>query len=72
MSDAAETYDRLVVSLRERRRAPTWRAEEDRTLLEALEGLYDRLTAQEQAAADQGGWKGWPDLFDARCPSPSP
>lgn len=64
MSDAAETYDRVVVSLRERRRAPGWKAEEDRPLLESLERLYDGLTPQEQASADQGGWKGWPDLYD--------
>ncbi len=72
MSDAAETYDRLVVSLRERRRASGWRAEEDRPLLASLERLYEGLTTQERSVADAGGWKGWPDLFDARPGVPTP
>ena len=64
MSDAHDTYQRLVDALREARRAPTWAAPEDREILDALEDLFVLQTPDEQDRVNGEGWRGWPDLYD--------
>ena len=61
-----DEYNRIVDALRERRRDPSWNPYNDRPVLEQLESLYDMLSPEEQSTANLQGWRGWPDLYDAR------
>lgn len=65
MTNAYRQYCSLVDQLRELRRARTSEGAM-RAILENLEDLFPMLAEGEQDVANQEGWRGWPDLYDAR------
>ena len=56
----------LVDALREARRVSGHDASDDRPLLDQLAELVDAMDEKDQDYANGEGWRGWPDLFDAR------
>ncbi len=65
MSDAYEWYERLVATLRERRRAPDWDVDGDDPFLETMDFFYWRMTDEERALVHNEGWKSDPAQYDA-------
>lgn len=61
-----ERYLELVDTLRESRRSPTWKAEDDRPQLARLQDLYAKLSDIEREQVEAQGWRGWPHEYDAR------
>ena len=66
MSDRLEEFRVLVDALREARRLPSRKALEDRPLLDKVALLADAMDDDQREIADREGWRGWPDLYDAR------
>lgn len=64
-------YERLMDDLREARRRPGWKPEDDRPALGSLEDLYEALTDEERGVVESEGDRSWPDLWDARQSSSS-
>jgi hypothetical protein len=61
-----EVYLHLVVALRESRRSPRWKPEDDRPILARLEDLYATLSDTDQDRVEAEGWRAWPEEYDAR------
>lgn len=61
-----ESYFALVDILRESRRAPGWRSEDDRPLLDQLADAYEQLTPADRDSVEVVGWRAWSDQFDAK------
>jgi len=59
-------YRRILDDLREARRQPDWKPENDREALASLEDLYDALTDEERSLVESESDRSWPDLWDAR------
>jgi len=59
-------YQQLVDDLREARRQPGWKPEDDRAALGSLEDLYETLTDEEREVVERESERSWPDLWDAR------
>jgi len=62
-----ETYVVLLDKLREWRRQPNWRVEDDEQLLRDSMTVWLTLTGVEQKFADSLSWMSWPDQYDAAC-----
>jgi hypothetical protein len=69
MTNAYRQYCSLVDQLRELRRGRTSEGAL-RAILQNLEDLFPTLAQGEQDVANQEGWRGWPDLYDARMDQP--
>jgi hypothetical protein len=59
-------YQMLVDDLREARRHPGHKPEDDREDLALLTDIYELLTDEERAVVEGEGWRSWPDLHDER------
>jgi hypothetical protein len=59
-------YQRLLDDMREARRQPGWKPEDDRAALASIEDLYEMLTDEERGVAESEGERSWPDLWDDR------
>lgn len=68
---ALAIYQRLLDDLREARRQPGWKAEDDRPALASLEDLYEMLTDEERGVVERESERSWPDLWDAHQSSSS-
>lgn len=66
MSDRLEEFRVLVDALREARRLPSRELLEDRPILDRVALLVDAMNDEEREISDGEGWRGWPDLYDAR------
>lgn len=62
-------YQRILDDLREARRQPGWKPEDDRAALASLEDLYGALTDEERSVVERESNRSWPDLWDARSTS---
>lgn len=58
-------YRRLVDDLREARRRPGWKPEDDRAALASLDDLYEALTDEERSVVESESGRSWPDVWDA-------
>lgn len=63
MTSKLDRFRELTTELRKGRRDARDR---DRHLLDELAGLIDSMEDHEQEIANAEGWRGWPDLYDAR------
>jgi hypothetical protein len=63
-------YQMLIDELREQRRAPNWKPENDRETLALLEDVYDLLDEKEREFVEANGGCSWPDLYDMREEAP--
>lgn len=66
MSEALDAYERLLDTLRENRRDPTYTPEKERDFLDVLSEAFERLDEHDEATARANTWRAWPDLYDAR------
>ncbi|MBX3270401.1 MAG: hypothetical protein KF729_09085 [Sandaracinaceae bacterium] len=69
MTATIKRYFALVDIMREQRRSPSWKAEDDRVILGQLEDWYAELDDADRALVEAAGWRAWPDRFDAREPA---
>lgn len=60
------TYQQIVDDLREARRQPGWKPEDDRSALARLEDLYESFTDEERSVVENESDRSWPDLWDGR------
>jgi hypothetical protein len=61
-----QRYTAILDTLREQRRSPTWKAQDDRSLLAELDDLYREMSSEERWEAEEEGYRSWPDLYDER------
>lgn len=54
--------DRLREDRRRRGRDPL----ADRPFIERIDAMFDGLSDDDYAVVNGEGWRGWPDLYDAR------
>lgn len=66
---ALAIYQRILDDLREARRKPEWKPENDRSALASLDDLYEMLTEEEREVVEGESDRSWPDLWDARSAS---
>lgn len=66
MSPAVEAVRAEIDRLREDRRRRGHAPVLDRPFLDRLDDMFDGLTSEEFLAVNGEGWRGWPDLYDAR------
>ena len=66
MSSAVEAVRAEIDRLREDRRRRGSNFAFDRPFLDRLDDMVDGLAADEYDVANSEGWRGWPDLYDAR------
>ena len=56
-----DQYLRFVDELRESRKAPTWKAQDDRPILAKMEDLYMTLSDEDQEKVEAESRRAWPD-----------
>ena len=62
MSEPYRLYLKIVDALRAKRANDDWISENDRADLALLEDIFGELTPEEQAQANDEGWRSWPGL----------
>ena len=67
MSEKLDKFRSLVDGLREARRVSIRKGQHfyDTVLLNDINVLVDEMDDDEQEIANNEGWRGWPDLYDA-------
>jgi hypothetical protein len=60
---ALAIYQQILDDLREARRKPGWKPEDDREALASLDDLYEALTDEERDVVESESHRSWPDLW---------